>query len=138
MGRGRPRKSDAQKEIEGNPGRRPLGGEVAVKGAPVRPKRMGKEGGWLWNIVVQSWMSEIDTAELIVLCDTWELLCAATRAAKRDPMNPEIRNSYVRYKAEFDKLAARFGLTPADRSKIRTPSEDSGDDKDKKYFGVVG
>jgi phage terminase small subunit len=138
MGRGRPRKSDAQKRLEGNPGKRPLGGEAEAHGTPRRPARMSKEAGWLWNLVVQNWMGELDTAELMTLCDTWELLRAATRKAKRDPCNPELRNSFVRYKGEFDKLAARFGMTPADRAKIRIPSEEKADNKEGKYFGVVG
>lgn len=138
MGRGRPRKSDEQKRLEGNPGRRPLGGEVQAGGKPRRPKQMSKEAGWLWQLVVTQWMGELDTAELIVLCNTWEMLCAATRVAKRDPLDPDASRIYLRYKAEFDKLASRFGMTPADRAKIRVPTENEGDDRESKYFGVVG
>lgn len=87
---------------------------------------------------MQRWMGELDTAELMTLCDTWELLRAATVAAKRDPLDPHKRTAFVQYKAEFDRLGARFGLTPADRAKIRLPAETEGDDRESKYFGVIG
>lgn len=138
MGRGRPRKTDQQRAIEGETHMDRFVGHVKADGVPRRPARMSKEAAWLWDLVVQHWMCELDTAELLTLCDTWEMLRAATQAAKDDPMNPEVRNSFVRYKAEFDKLAARFGMSPADRTKIKIPDESKEDTKESKYFGVVG
>ncbi len=138
MGRGRPRKPDAQKQLEGNPGRRPLGGEAEAKGSPRRPKNMSKDAAWLWTLVVQNWMGELDTAELMTLCDTWELLQAATRAAKQDPIDKGNRLAFAAYKSQFDSLASRFGMTPADRAKIRIQPEPEADTRENKYFGVIG
>ena len=138
MGRGRPRKTDAQKMLEGNPGQRPLGGELQARGSPIRPLRLGKHESWLWSLVVQDWMGEIDTPELITLCETWGMLRRCASRARRDPHDRDTRMNYLAYMAEFNRLASRFGMTPSDRAKIRIPiDQDKGSDEDK-YFGVVG
>ncbi len=137
VGRGRPRKSDREKSLDGNPGKRPLGGEPIVKGKPTMARGLNDNGKWLWKSVVQSWMGEIDTAQLRVLCETWQLLRVAYREAKNDPTSKETRSQYIAYQQAFDKLASRFGMTPSDRAKIRMPTNQSTDDE-QEYFGVVG
>ena len=137
MTRGPFRKPDAVKKLEGNPRHEKLGGELPSPGTPQRPKRLPKEAAWLWDLVAQPWVGELDTAQLITLCETWVLLRAAAKAALKDPLDKNTRCAYVAYKSEFDKLAARFAMTPSDRAKIRVP-EPPKQDEDDKFFGVVG
>lgn len=138
MGRGRPRKPDSQKRLEGNPGGRPLGGELPAAGKPRVPRGLSDSAKRLAKEIVQSWMGEVDSAQLQVLLETWDLLRGAHQMLKADPTDASARVAYLGYAAHFDRVAAKFGMTPSDRAKIRLPVDRGGDDDEAKYFGVVG
>jgi phage terminase small subunit len=138
MTRGRPRKPDAQKLLEGNPRRERLGGELLADGKPKRPKRMSKDAGWMWDQVAQSWCGEIDTAALIAMCNLWDLRQRTERLLMKNPTDKDTRVSYINYHQQWAALASRFGLTPSDRAKIRLPSEPQKDDDEQRFFGLIG
>lgn len=112
-----------------------------MKGSPKKPKGMSYQEKWLWDLVVASWMGEVDSAQLRQLCTLWDLLHSSLKAAKADPIDKDARLAVSQYAAAFDRLAAKFGLNPADRARLNVEPEQEKDEeqrKDEQFFGVVG
>lgn len=93
-------------------------------GVPVKPASLKGEAGKHWDAVVPQLVAngtakEIDTPALVALCKTWGRYVACD--AKLDK-KPEDKNLGVRaesYLRQWLALAAKLGLTPADRQRLR-------------------
>jgi phage terminase small subunit len=62
-----------------------------------------------------------DTPAFTMLCELWSLYQQSLAAAKTDPTAKAARTALLNYLGAFDRLAARFGLTPADRARLQLP-----------------
>lgn len=121
MGRGRPRKPKHLKVFEGNPDRRDISyEEPQADGLPKRPSDLGPFGRRHWDLIwpqALKWgAGKVDTASLRALCQWWEV---QQQALKKGDVNAAQKafNCWIR-------LAAKFGLSPADRAQMRThPTE---------------
>ncbi len=140
--RGRPPKPTALKELEGNPGKRPLNGsEPRYEGAPARPEDLTEEAAEFWDTVVARLTSagvakEIDTHALHLLSELWGHLREVQRLLTNDPCDKNARVAYTQYLAKWVELAARFGLDPSSRSRLHVT--ESQPESKLAQFGIVG
>lgn len=130
-----PKKPKALKVFEGNPGHHNLkkDNEPAMTGKPKKPQGLCPAGRKLWDDVTRLarvYLREIDTAALRQMCEVWGLYRQAYTAAKKDPIDKDIRIAVLGYSSEFQRLAARFGLNPCDRAKIQVDDQSAGEDFD--------
>jgi phage terminase small subunit len=114
-------------------------------GEPIRPDFAFDEAGRLWDAVVP-WLVKrglagaCDSAMLQAMCEQWALYRACIQVIAVKPENAwdkDIRVSAASYLATCEKLAGRYGLTFADRARLRTGAVES-DDNPLAQFGVVG
>lgn len=140
--RGRPPKPTAQKELEGNPGKRPLPDcEPKYEGEPSRPDDLSPDAAEFWDSVVARLTragvaKEIDTHALRLLAEVWGHLRQAHRLLLSEPCDKNARIAYTTYFAKWAELAARFGLDPSSRSKLSVVPEEPEGPLSK--FGIVG
>lgn len=137
--RGRPPKPTALKRLAGNPGRRPLAREPAFKPlASAPPQWLGQDGRNLWfrlagTLAAAGVITQADEMALEMLCRSYEAWLDAERHLRdggpvviRPPKNgraggmglsPWVKEA-ERLFQQLERVAAKFGLTPADRAKV--------------------
>lgn len=105
--------------------RRPDGVPQA-DGAPVRPQYMRREANDLWDAVVpllveMNTVGLVDTTQLQAMCEWW----AEYRFWEKQVPDPQTVSAKAKAYAQFLSVSSKFGLTPADRKKIkpRAPKE---------------
>ena len=123
--RGRPRKPKTVKLFEGNPGQRDISyEEPTADGTPKRPQGLGQFGRHHWDLVLPQAMKwgagAVDTAALKTLCQWWNAMQEAFK-------DGDINTAY-KATSQWVKLAAKFGLSPADRAQMRTDPKQKQDD----------
>lgn len=107
------------------------------KGKPEMPEGMDDVATEHWRYVIElqaEWVDVIDGPALRVMCETWSLLRTTIDLAKYCPENKEIRCAVNSYVQQWERLAAKFGMTPADRAKFRKKSTETVRDKTAKYL----
>jgi P27 family predicted phage terminase small subunit len=127
----RPRKPDEQHILAGT-WRADRHGDPATQipadGEPAPPAHLAGEALALWQAVVPGLVSAgvaraRDTAALTMLCEWWARYRRCSEAL--DGLDPagaaasKLMVSAAIASDKFNALAARFGLTPADRAKLR-------------------
>lgn len=111
----------------------------AGKGKPEKPQGLDEFGEECWNNFVGRAVEigvgcEIDSVAVAEACRLYSFYRRACAAAALDPVDKEVRCAVTGYWAAFERLASRFGFTPADRLKLVAPkSADSGDPADKHF-----
>ena len=127
--RGRPRKSDEIKILTGSFRDDRAGGAAqTADGEPLPPKHLKGEALKFWKeiapeLVANGVAKRIDSAELALMCEWW----ARYRkwGKKLDAYKNfgdhlmGLQNQVASAFKQFDKIAARFGITPADRARLR-------------------
>ena len=84
----------------------------------------------MWDLVTETrapWLAESDGPALQALCEAWALRCSAHAALRDDATAQEPRVAFTAYQAAFERLAARFGLTPTDRARMGEVLQDDHD-----------
>lgn len=106
------------------------GASVDAAGVPTKPRGLKGEGEKLWKRVVPGLVSSgvaraCDTDCLVSLCEWWARyvrFALMLDSADLDT-DPKDLSRYTRLASqcwgEFARLAGKFGLTPADRVKLR-------------------
>lgn len=124
---GRPRKPTAALERTGNlradrHGQRK--NEPQFDGTPTRPAGLSADARKHWDAIVPRLTTAgvakaIDAPALTAMCDAWSEYCSARRIKTYDLHERRQRQMLINgaLKAWRD-LAARFGMTPADRAKL--------------------
>lgn len=95
-------------------------------GEPLRKPEMGEIAGRIWDHVTETrraWLCSSDLESLQSLCECWELRCRALVLVNQDPADKLKRIAFKDYQTLFNQLAARFGLTPADRARLGEGSD---------------
>lgn len=131
---GRPKKPTNLKVLEGNRGKRKLPkGEVSydLSKNPAPPDWLNEEGKALWKriaplLVATRCLTDADLPAFEGMCQTWGEYVEFERTLAEDGYVFKTPNGYVQSRPEavladkalsrFHRLAARFGLTPADRA----------------------
>jgi P27 family predicted phage terminase small subunit len=141
MARGRPRKPTALKVLEGTARADDLGCEPQPAGKPIMPRGMDSEAKKLWRAVVPELTAMriaagIDAHELQAMCEWWaRYRHAAKRLAAADD------SDFYRWSIaagmcwkNFSSIASKFGLNPADRSRLRVLGNDKPQSK---FAGLI-
>lgn len=146
--RGRKPKPAELRVIEGNPGKRTI--PKVPKYAPLSerpPDELTRMGAALWRRLMKEFgrfdlVQRPDREQLIMLCDCWDVYernmaivrehgaLIKSRSKNLDraalTVNPawKVARDALR---EFSQIAARFGLTPADRTRLGMGDPDPDD-----------
>jgi phage terminase small subunit len=116
------------------------GGSIAAKSGgtcPALPTGLDDTSREMWDFVTTerlTWLARSDGPALQALCELWALRKRVAGMLNDDPSDKIARTAYIAYHAEWSKLAARFGLTPADRARLGEEAM-STDDLVDKYLG---
>jgi phage terminase small subunit len=137
MTRGRKPKTASQLKLHGaceqNPGRyedRALAPQPT--GAPERPSDLDGDAAWHWDFVIRQYaemgvVTGVDTMELRAASEMWQLYRQTFALAKENPTDKDLRISVVQYKTAWETSAAKLGLNPTDRQRLKVeknqPSE---------------
>jgi P27 family predicted phage terminase small subunit len=142
---GRPRKPTQLHIIHGNPGKRPLpkNEPLPTRGRPSRPGWLSPEAKREWRRVTRELealglLCKVDRALLVAYCETWAQYVAAIRSLRAaGSLTFQTETGYIAPRPEFGiamkasqrlmQLSARFGFTPADRSKLAAPESKEDD-----------
>ena len=137
MPRGRPKKPDVIKKLEGNPGRRPLNSDAPMPaGAPAMPPYLKDYAVEIWDQVITSMPKALyamcDSAVLGAFCvavsqhkDATEILesegltTTTARGDLRAHPAVAVQNKAV---AIMATLGSKLGLDPAARASLKIPS----------------
>jgi len=104
-------------------------------------RKLNKYGRRFFDSVIRAYpagtLGESDS-EALTACAEWVQAQYALEAGKQEM---EFRD-YIRQKGEISKHflqhAVRFGLTPADRGKVKLTGPPEGEAKEAKFFGATG
>jgi len=151
VGRGRKKKPDELKRIEGNPGKRPLNGNAPVPtGRPEKPPYVTGHAAGVWNQIISSMppnlYTAVDSVILSAFCVAAGQYRTATEQLDREGLTLKSKNSgdekphpalQAQTKAlnAISILGARLGLDPSSRSSIIMPS---GIKLESKFEGLIG
>jgi P27 family predicted phage terminase small subunit len=131
VAKGRPRKPTALKVLEGShrPDRDgPPESQVKASGTPQEPPTLTGEALELWRRLVprlaeMGVAAAVDAALLEMMCWWWGRYVAASKAAESlDPADGkalQVLGVASMASKQFNAVACRFGLTPADRARLR-------------------
>lgn len=149
MPRGRPKKLDSVKRLEGNPGGRPLNENAPIPGGhPLRPAYVVGYAAEVWDQIVGSMPADVysttDSIVLATFCIAADQFRTATEELKRDGFTVEARDGAVRaHPAALTQsraiqtiamLGARLGLDPVSRASMRMPKSKK---ESSKFEGLV-
>ncbi|MAT71351.1 MAG: hypothetical protein CMJ58_17715 [Planctomycetaceae bacterium] len=104
--------------------------QTATGNLPAPPDDLDADALELWTLVATTrtaWLSESDAPALKSLCECWSLRQRAYAALADDATDKLARCAFTAYQQCFDRLAARFGLTPSDRARLGEKTEDAFD-----------
>jgi phage terminase small subunit len=135
MGRGRPRKPSAIRDLEGNRSRTAIPPDMPLSGFPECPERLQGSAREHFNFVSAELSAigvtkRIDTDALAILADLWRHYWQCSSEGDVDGLCKVV--------AKWSALAGKFGLTPADRAKIMSGHEEKTDEIEDRYFKVTG
>jgi len=126
-GRGRPRKPHHLHIAEGTlvPCRHDPDNAIIATGTPEMPPGLRGEARKFWKAwavkLAGMGAAEVDSAELASMCEWWGRYRALAR--KRMPKDmldaKRLLDGLKLAWREFDHIAARFGLTPSDRARLK-------------------
>lgn len=111
--------------------------------APAPPKGMHAEGKKLWQHIVgllhpKGAITEADTPALTVLCELWaedrELASMLKKTMAGSMDWKRVRNARSDGRKQMKDLFAKFGLTPADRPRVKVQSEKPAQNDKSRYF----
>jgi P27 family predicted phage terminase small subunit len=127
---GRPRKPTAQRILEGNPGRRPIPDEPELPKIELgsTPAYLTKEAAEFYRDFVPRLRllgsaSVLDEPMIVVMSASWGIAMRALGRLKREgtvrkgQRNPADR-VWLDNAAMFGQIAAKFGMTQADRARL--------------------
>lgn len=92
---------------------------------PQKPEFECPLAGELWDEVAgklheAKLLRVVDLPLLQSACELWGLYRRAYSAANRNPVDKDCRIAVTAYWAKFEQAAARFGLNPSDRQRLKT------------------
>jgi len=155
---GRKPKPTAVKELEGNPGRRPLNGTEPrpVAEAPPMPEHLDAEGrkAWEWltgELEQMRILARSDVAIMTLYCDTWSQYVGARK--QLGPLGPAgfvlrsekggfyinpLLNVEASLKKQLAGYLSELGLSPSSRTRLHVQPAKEVTEGKARFFGVVG
>lgn len=151
---GRRPKPTALKEIQGNPGKRPLNKrEPKPKGTPTCPSHLDDEARKEWRrlskeLTSLGLLTSVDRSALAAYCSAYSAwVDAETFLAKygkviKSPSGYAMPNPYVSIRNQsldqMRKFAIEFGLTPASRSRLQVEPQSQEPDPFAAFMQSIG
>lgn len=140
MAKGRPRKSVDAKILTGTfreDRDGPLAEAVRAEGVPQRPAHLSGDAAALWDAQVPGMIERrivgsADAPMLTAMCESWGRYCKASeQLSKLRSMATDTARVLAIQVADalrcFNMIACRFGLTPADRTRLAVaPAKKAG------------
>lgn len=156
--RGRKPKPTRLKELEGNPGKRRLNTSElrppVPAAMPYAPKFVNAEAKREWNRMVSILLgmglyTEVDHAALAMYCQAWGRWVDAEQKLKQTGMVLTSKETGVVYQnpylsiankawAQMRQMLSEFGLSPAERSRLHTPTPDDEPSLTEQLFAMAG
>lgn len=107
--------------------------DIEVKPAAIQPpKHLGKAGKDLWKRVVESLpaslVTNLDPDSLAAFCDLADAYDRIRPQFMADPIDKEIRISYMAILDRMDKLGRQFGWTPQSRAGLSLGKSEDPDE----------
>ena len=111
--------------------------EMSPDGLPVEAVTLDGAAREHWDdvvpVLIQTGVAtSADGYALTAMCEAWQLMRESHVLAKQNPTGKGERCSYLGYLKQWESFAARFGLTPSDRTRIRV-NKPTGDELESKY-----
>lgn len=114
-------------------------------GQPKKPTGLTKEEAKAWKRIVDALpkrvLASCDAMELEVACRWWVKHDELLQLSRENSHDLEVADMLDKRAAKawgiVDRIFARFGMTPADRVKLRLPKDESSENP-LAEFGVVG
>lgn len=151
---GRRPKPTALKEIQGNPGKRPLNkNEPKPKGTPTCPSHLDPEGKKEWRRISKELsaiglLTSVDRAALAAYCAAYSRWAEAEQKIQQHglvvkaPSGYPIQNPYVGIANtamdHLRKFATEFGLTPASRTRLSVEPQKTDTDPFAAFMQSIG
>lgn len=146
VGRGRPRKHAAVKLLDGTfrHNRDDTGADTRpATGTCVPLRKLNRHGKAFFDSVLRAYpagtLGESDSESLTLTAEAVQLHHELARKYAEDEIDIA---TYLKLKGEAAKQywqgAVRFGLSPADRGKVKLNGPPEGEKKEAKFFGVTG
>lgn len=147
--KGRKRKPNALRSLQGNAGRRPLPPEPSFKsGVPVRPAHLGDEAAAEWDRIVPelraaNLLRQVDRAALAAYCALYGRWVEAEQVIAREGMTyraNELVKIHPLVRVAQDSLSlmkgylVEFGFTPASSSKATPNAPEQAKDEFEEYM----
>jgi hypothetical protein len=133
----RPPKSTAELKLHGNYREDRHGDrcdESMAIGEPQKPDDLEEIESWAWDIVIGGLLpaakAQIDAPLLIGLCRWYARWCEYDRRMRAGE-GDEYKNLVMAATAwkAFERCASRFGMSPADRAKLKLPASEKKADE---------
>ena len=152
MGRGRKKKPDVLKQIEGNPGKRPLNGNAPnPTGSPVKPVYVTGHASDVWDQIIESMppalYKAVDSVILSTFCVAARQYRISTEQLAKEGLtmrsmvsgdekpHPALQ-AQAKALTAISTMGARLGLDPSSRSSIIMPKGKLIDSKFEGLFGL--
>lgn len=124
---GRPRKATALHIAEGTHRHNEhgdIGDAVLATGCPEKPHFASIAASDHWDEVVPQLVSlgvaaQVDRSHLIAMCELWGLYRSAYDIAESHPTDKDARIAVSTYFTKWESAAARVGMNPSDRSRLK-------------------
>lgn len=120
----------------GRSGRKPAEPRADVipdDGGPKCPKEANKRVQQKWALIVSQLpngvLRRIDGHQLLILCHLLAGVDELTAAIDSDPLDNQSRRTLLQYSDRVNKLSAMFGLSPADRMRIKVGDNPAAKDE---------
>lgn len=96
----------------------------ALEELPEKPSFVSEDASQLWDDVAETLYDEkkltlVDLALLQSTCELYGLYRASYAIAAQCPTDKDARIAVTSYWAKFEQGAARFGMNPSDRQRIK-------------------
>lgn len=131
---GRPRKSDELKIAKGTY-REDRSGVLDLKpdlsGDIDKPEFVNAHASDMWDnevakLIDSGVIKPTDIAMARSMCQMWGLYCDCYAAAESNPVDKDTRIAVCSYWSKFEQAAARFGMNPSDRGRLRIDKPKEG------------
>jgi phage terminase small subunit len=110
-----------------------------AEGTPEKPANLDVFGSECWGKLVEPALRMgigrgIDAVAVEELCRLYSFYRRSCEKAQTNPIDKETRCAVVGYWGAFEKMAARFGFTPADRLRLVAPKPEGSGDPAERHF----
>lgn len=155
--RGPAAKPDSLKQLQGNPGKRPLNKKAPkfdlVTGLPKPPGHLNRYGKHEWNRIIPvlqkvSMLTEADLTSLAAYCQAYGTWVEAEKLKKAMGLTTTTDKGNVIQRPEVGiantsmanmiSIAKEFGMTPASRTKVEVEETETQQDPFVKFITING